>query len=145
MRGENLSITNEDIAVDLHNYLPTIDLNEIFKHPGPVHIEVGSGKGTFLLNQAKAQPEANFLGIEWANKYYRHSVDRIRRWQMSNVRILRCDARDLIGRYLPADSISVFHVYFPDPWPKKRHHKRRFIIAQGSNTCCAIRMKGRHT
>jgi len=66
-----------------------IDFVRIFGRAGPVHIEIGSGKGTFLLNQAGAQPGDNFLGIEWARKYYRYAVDRIGRWGLTNVRIIR--------------------------------------------------------
>jgi len=122
-----LSLTSENIAVDLDNYSHPIDLERLFPHAGPVHIEIGSGKGTFLLNQARQHPDINYLGIEWANKYYRYSVDRMRRGQITNVRIIRADARDFIAWYLPDESIHAFHIYFPDPWPKKRHHKRRFF------------------
>lgn len=122
-----MTLTNEDIAVDLDKCSENMDLQSLFRRSGPLHIEVGSGKGTFLLNQAKLYPHVNYLGIEWANKYYRYSVDRMRRWDISNVRILRTDARYFIGRYVADESIGVFHIYFPDPWPKKRHHKRRFF------------------
>ena len=94
---------------------------------GPVHIEIGSGKATFLLNQAMAQPDANFLGIEWANKYYRYAVDRIGRWGLTNVRIIRTDAAHFLANFIPDNSVNCFHIYFPDPWPKRRHHKRRFF------------------
>lgn len=104
-----------------------VDLLQIFGRHGPVHIEIGSGKGTFLLHQAKAQPNDNFLGIEWANRYYRYIVDRIGRWGLTNVRIIRTDAADFIAESVPNGSVDCFHIYFPDPWPKKRHHKRRFI------------------
>ncbi len=104
-----------------------IDFVRIFGRAGPVHIEIGSGKGTFLLNQAKAQPSDNFLGIEWARKYYRYAVDRIGRWGLTNVRIIRADARTFLADFVPDSSVECFHIYFPDPWPKKRHHKRRFI------------------
>ncbi len=104
-----------------------IDFARIFGRSGPVHIEIGSGKGTFLVAQAKAQPEVNFLGIEWARKFYRHAVDRIGRWGLRNVRILRADAATFLRDAVPADSVDCFHIYFPDPWPKKRHHKRRFL------------------
>ena len=104
-----------------------IDFVRIFGRPGPVHIEIGSGKGTFLLGQAAAQPGDNFLGIEWARKYYRYAVDRIGRWDLTNVRIIRTDAAEFLADFVPADSVDCFHIYFPDPWPKKRHHKRRFI------------------
>jgi tRNA (guanine-N7-)-methyltransferase len=104
-----------------------IDFVRIFGRPGPVHIEIGAGKGTFLLGQAQAQPSDNFLGIEWARKYYRYAVDRIGRWGLTNVRIIRTDAAGFIIEFVPDDSVDCFHIYFPDPWPKKRHHKRRFI------------------
>ncbi len=104
-----------------------IDFVRIFGRTGPVHIEIGSGKGTFLLNQARARPGDNFLGIEWARKYYRYAVDRIGRWGLTNVRIIRTDAAVFLADFITDSSVECFHIYFPDPWPKKRHHKRRFI------------------
>jgi tRNA (guanine-N7-)-methyltransferase len=104
-----------------------IDFVRIFGRTGPVHIEIGSGKGTFLFGQVAAQPDDNFLGIEWARKYYRCAVDRIGRWSLANVRIIRTDAAEFIADSVPDDSVDCFHIYFPDPWPKKRHNKRRFI------------------
>jgi len=92
-----------------------------------VHIEIGTGRATFLLNQAKALPEANFLGIEWASRYYRYCVDRIGRCGLENVRIIRTDAACFIADCVPDNSVDCFHIYFPDPWPKKKHHKRRFL------------------
>jgi tRNA (guanine-N7-)-methyltransferase len=104
-----------------------IDFAQIFGRPGLIHIEVGSGKGTFLVNQAKAQPNVNFLGIEWARKYYRFAVDRIGRWGLTNVRLIRTDAVTLVKDHVSDNSVDCFHIYFPDPWPKRRHHKKRFL------------------
>ena len=104
-----------------------IDFARIFGRKGHVHIEIGVGKATFLLNQARALPDDNFLGIEWARKYYRYAVDRIGRWRLNNVRIIRTDAAQFLAGSIPDSSIICFHIYFPDPWPKKRHHKRRFF------------------
>ena len=104
-----------------------VDFIRLFGRSGPVHVEIGIGRATFLLNQAKDQPQLNFLGIEWANKYYRYSVDRIGRWNLTNVRIIRTDAAQFLADFLPDASVDCFHIYFPDPWPKKRHHKRRFF------------------
>lgn len=103
------------------------DFAKIFGRKGPVHIEIGSGKGTFLVSQARHESEINFLGIEWANKYYRYAVDRIGRRDLRNVRIIRTDASHLLAEHVGDGTAAFFHVYFPDPWPKKRHHKRRFI------------------
>ena len=110
-----------------------IDFVRIFGRPGPVHMEIGSGKGTFLLAQAQVQTSDNFLGIEWARKYFRYAVDRIGRWGMTNVRIMRTDAAEFIAESVPDKSVDCFHIYFPDPWPKKRHHKRRFICTANMN------------
>jgi tRNA (guanine-N7-)-methyltransferase len=104
-----------------------VDFARVFGRDGPVHIEVGAGKGTFLLNQAKTHSDINFLGIEWARKYYRYAVDRIGRWGLTNVRIIRTEAASFIADFVPDDSVECFHIYFPDPWPKKSHHKRRFL------------------
>jgi tRNA (guanine-N7-)-methyltransferase len=104
-----------------------IDFVRIFGRSGPVHIEIGSGKSTFLLHQALAMPNLNFLGIEWARRYYRYAVDRIGRWGLTNVRIIRTDAAAFIADSVPDSSVECFHIYFPDPWPKKRHHKRRLF------------------
>jgi len=104
-----------------------IDFVRLFGRSGPVHIEIGSGKATFLLSQAMAQPDVNFLGIERAGKYYRYAVDRIGRWGLTNVRVIRTDAGHFLANFIPSDSMDCFHIYFPDPWPKRRHHKRRFF------------------
>ncbi len=106
-----------------------IDFARIFGRRGPVHIEIGSGKAAFLLNQAMAQPDVNFLGIERAGRYYRYAVDRIGRWSLNNVRIIRTDAAHFLANFVPDSSVECFHIYFPDPWPKKRHHKRRFFCS----------------
>jgi len=115
------------VAIDPRNLTDKVNFANIFGRLAPLHIEVGSGKGTFLLNQAKSQPEVNFIGIEWANRYYRFAVDRIGRWNLGNVRIIRTDASFFLAEYVPDASVDCFHIYFPDPWPKKRHHKRRFL------------------
>ena len=104
-----------------------IDFIRIFGRKAPVHIEVGTGKAGFLLVQARAQPGLNFLGIERAGRYYRYAVDRIGRWSISNVRIIRTDAGRFLAEFVADSCVDCFHIYFPDPWPKKRHHKRRFF------------------
>ena len=105
-----------------------IDFVRIFGRSSPVHVEIGTGRATFLLNQAKSLSEVNFLGIERASRYYRYAVDRIGRWGVSNVRIIRTDAVHFLANFVSARSVDCFHIYFPDPWPKKRHHKRRLFV-----------------
>lgn len=126
-----------DVVLKPEELASPVDFIQIFGRSGPVHIEIGSGKATFLLNQAKAQPEVNFLGIEWARKYWRHAIDRIGRWGVSNVRIVRADAPVFLRDFVAEGSVDCFHIYFPDPWPKKRHHKRRLL--QPSNVELLVR------
>ncbi len=115
------------VALKSEDLVGKIDLAHIFGRPGSVHIEIGTGKGTFLLHAARAQPEVNFLGVEWARRFYLHAVDRIGRWHLTNVRIIRTDAAAFLADLVPAESVACLHIYFPDPWPKKRHHKRRLV------------------
>jgi tRNA (guanine-N7-)-methyltransferase len=125
------------VVLNPENFIGPLDFAQIFGRAGPVHIEIGSGKGAFLVHQAKAQPEVDFLGVEWARKYFRFAVDRIGRWGLTNVRLLRADAATFLRNFVPAESVDCFHIYFPDPWPKKRHHKRRLL--QASNLEILIR------
>lgn len=90
-------------------------------------IEIGSGKGTFLLQQAEVSPETNYLGIEWAGEFYAYAADRIRRRGLANVRMLRADATEFLRWRTPSGIAAVIHLYFSDPWPKARHHKRRVV------------------
>ena len=104
-----------------------IDFAAIFGREGSVQVEIGSGKGTFLLAEARAYPQIDFLGIEWASKYCRLAVDRLGRWQIENVRLIRTDAAIFLADRLGEQTVDCFHIYFPDPWPKKKHNKRRFF------------------
>jgi tRNA (guanine-N7-)-methyltransferase len=125
MRKELKDYSN--VALNLESLQGKIDFAQVFGRCAPVHIEIGSGKGAFLVTQAQAQPEVNFLGIEWASKYYRYTVDRIGRRGLTNIRMLRADAPIFLRDFVPPESVDCFHIYFPDPWPKKRHHKRRLM------------------
>ncbi len=114
------------VAVELSE-LEDFDWQRLFGNPAPVELEIGTGKAGFLLRRAQAHPQGNFLGIEWANKFYRYAVDRMQRWQVTNVRMLRTDAAHFIRAVCPPCSLTALHVYHPDPWPKRRHHKRRLF------------------
>jgi tRNA (guanine-N7-)-methyltransferase len=90
-------------------------------------IEIGSGKGTFLVQQAPLTPDTNYLGIEWAGEFYRYAADRMRRHAFPNVRMLHADATQFLRFWCADGCAAVIHLYFSDPWPKKRHHKRRVL------------------
>ena len=117
----------EQVSVHLETVTAPLSFSALFGRDAAVHIEIGAGKGTFLLHEARAHPQWDFLGIEWANQYYRYAVDRMGRWGVKNVRLIRTNAADFIRQRLADETVDAFHVYFPDPWPKKRHHKRRFF------------------
>lgn len=90
-------------------------------------IEIGVGKGTFLVQQAPLNPETNYVGIEWTAEYYRFAADRMRRRQMHNVRVLYADATEFLTHWCADSVAAVIHLYFSDPWPKTKHHKRRVL------------------
>lgn len=105
-----------------------VDVRVWFAHPErPLEIEIGSGKGTFLLQQAQSEPGTNFLGVEWAGEFYAYTADRVRRAGLANVRVLNADATEFLHWRVPGGIVRVLHLYFSDPWPKKRHHRRRVV------------------
>ncbi|NQU76587.1 MAG: tRNA (guanosine(46)-N7)-methyltransferase TrmB, partial [Planctomycetes bacterium] len=116
-------LLNEDLVARQQ----PINFATLFSNPRPVEIEIGSGKGTFLLYRAKARSDLNFLGLEWARHYSQYSADRMFRWGLQNVRILRADAAAFLHCCVSDNSLHRVHIYFPDPWPKTRHLKRRLI------------------
>ncbi|MDB5290997.1 MAG: trmB [Phycisphaerales bacterium] len=123
----NRQLIVEPVGLNVETLPKPLDWRELFGNDHPVELEIGSGKGTFLTEQARARPEVNFFGIEWANWFWRYASDRLRRNNCLNARTVRAEALFFLREYVPDASLSVLHVYFPDPWPKKRHHKRRLI------------------
>ena len=117
----------EPVLLDIPDETGMLSWPDIFGNDHPVELEIGSGKGTFLVSVAEKSPERNFIGIEWAKAYADFSADRLRRHGLLNCRVVRADAPWWIRCHVPADSIAALHIYFPDPWPKARHHKRRLI------------------
>lgn len=103
------------------------DQSALFGRIAPLEIEVGSGKGLFLRTAATALPEHDFLGIEIAYRYAELTAAGLARAALSNARILAGDAQRLFAEALPDGLAAAVHVYFPDPWWKKRHRKRRVM------------------
>ena len=115
------------LRLDPERAMEGLDWKQVFGSEGPVEVEVGIGKGRFLLASAIARPHVLHLGLEWANKYLRIAETRAVKRGLKNVRFARVDARELVERAVPTETVSAYYVFYPDPWPKKRHHKRRFI------------------
>lgn len=98
---------------------------DVFGNDHPVELEVGSGKGLFLQNAATAEPSRNFVGVELAKMYARKAAERVAKHHLTNVRVCPGDAKRFLARHVPSASLRGVHVYFPDPWWKARHKKRR--------------------
>lgn len=106
--------------------LPKIVFSDLFGNGRPVEVEIGCGKGKFLLARAPENPEINFFGIDYAGKWMKIGQMRGRKRRLLNLQFMKGEARQILARFL-AESVGLFHIYFPDPWPKKRHHKRRLL------------------
>ena len=91
----------------------------------PIEVDIGCGKGRFLIARARAHPDTRFLGIDRLPRRMAKLDARVRRHGLRNVRLLLSEASLAVERLLPAASVSVFYLFFPDPWPKRRHHRRR--------------------
>ncbi len=98
---------------------------EMFDNADPVEVEIGCGKGLFLINAATQQPLRNYCGIEIARKYALFAASRVARRGLTNVRVARADAQQVLREWIADRSVATLHVYFPDPWWKRRHKKRR--------------------
>jgi len=123
-----------DPTLDLSGYLLTVEglpapwcVSELFGREAPLEIEVGSGKGLFLQNAALRCPDHNFLGVEVSFKYARFAAARLAKREVANALVVKGDGLRLFRELVPADSLTAVHVYFPDPWWKARHHKRRVL------------------
>jgi tRNA (guanine-N7-)-methyltransferase len=102
----------------------------LFSRIQPLEVEVGSGKGLFIAGAARTNPEHNFLGIEVSLKYARYAAARLARQASENAVLIGGDALGLFREWFPDSSLAAVHVYFPDPWWKKRHKKRRVLNEQ---------------
>jgi len=122
-------VSESPLRLDPDAAVGGIDWRQVFGKEGRVEVEVGIGKGRFLLAAAAACPQVLHFGIEWSNEYLRLAEARAARAGLDNVRFVRTDAAELIRRAVPAESVAAYYVFYPDPWPKKRHHKRRFLQA----------------
>ena len=115
----------------------TVRLNwqVVFGNANPVEMEIGFGKGSFLLTASMARRNVNFLGVEIERKYQLFTANRIAKRGLSNVKLVCADARAFLQNCVTSDSVHAIHVYFPDPWWKRRHHKRRLWTPEFASQC----------
>jgi tRNA (guanine-N7-)-methyltransferase len=107
-----------------------LELDALVPGGGDWEVEIGFGKGRYLLRRAAEEPHARFLGIEVAPSYHRLVVERARRRGLRNVVAARGEAQAVLATVLPRGFARAVHVYFPDPWPKSRHERRRLFDAE---------------
>ena len=112
--------------VDVEDLKP-LDLKAIFGREAPLVVEIGFGMGVSFVQMAKDAPECNFLGIEVHPPGVGSALKLIEENQLTNVKVIKFDAFEVLSKCLAPESVDVLQIFFPDPWPKKRHIKRRLI------------------
>ncbi len=116
------------------SYVKPLDFNEVFQRAQPVEVELGCGDGTCLVQYAQAHPAHNFLGVERLLGRIRKPDRRGQRLGLTNLRLLRLEAGYTLEYMFPPAALQALHVYFPDPWPKRRHQRRRLVNAHFAQT-----------
>ncbi len=117
----------ENLIVQLRSILEPLDLAELFPRPQPLEVELGCGDASFLIEYARRHPERNFLGVERLLGRLQKLDRKGRRAGLTNLRGVRIESAYFLRYLFPAHSASVLHIYFPDPWPKKKHRRHRLI------------------
>jgi len=105
----------------------SVDCHSLFGNGGPLYIEIGFGMGRATAGIALKNPGINYLGIEVHKPGIGRLLWDIEKMAIKNIRIIEGDATEILTNKIPDNSVSAFHIFFPDPWPKKRHHKRRLV------------------
>lgn len=124
---QNGAVPEQRILWQLSSVSQELALTDLFPKPQPIEVELGSGDGSFLMRWAQLHPETNFLGIERLMGRIRKLERKGGRLELRNLKGIRVEATYLMRYLLPSASIRALHVYFPDPWPKRRHHIRRLV------------------
>ena len=109
------------------NWLYPFAVTDLFPEDRPLEVDVGCGKGRFLLEHAAAHPDTHFLGVDRMLRRIRKIDKKAVRRQLTNIRLLRMDACYTVTHLIPRAAVSTYYVFFPDPWPKKRHHDNRLF------------------
>jgi tRNA (guanine-N7-)-methyltransferase len=123
----SLNEAAERIEVVPEDYCTRMDIASLFPRMAPLEVDIGCGEGSFLVGMAASNPGRNFLGIERLLGRVRKTCRKAARLGLDNVRVLRIESTYATRWLLPPKSVDVFHVMFPDPWPKRRHQIRRLI------------------
>ena len=109
------------------NYFAPLDLEQVFGRIAPLEVDLGCGDGAFIAQLAANSPERNFLGIEKLGGRVRRACKKASRLKVRNLRVVRIESSYAIQYLLPPASVDVVHLLFPDPWPKRKHKRRRLV------------------
>jgi len=113
-----------------------LNFTDLFENTNPVTVEIGFGMGKATAIIAAENPDKNYLGLEVHRAGVGRLLGEIEKRGLSNVRIIEYDALEVLDYMVPDGSVSAFHIFFPDPWPKKKHHKRRLVQRPRTNLFC---------
>ena len=130
MAISNLKIhpdNQENLVVRFHSIVEPLDLAELFQKPQPLEVELGCGDASFLIEYARRNAEKNFIGVERLLGRIKKLDRKGRRSALANLRGVRIESSYFLHHLLPPRSAVALHIYFPDPWPKKKHRKYRLI------------------
>ena len=120
-------LDNKNENTNFCNVQEILNYQHIFKNNNPCIMDIGFGDGKLLINIAKENPEINFIGVEVYQSGIGRILKQIAKEKLNNLIILNHDAVDLLENYIKNESLHGISLFFPDPWPKKKHHKRRII------------------
>jgi tRNA (guanine-N7-)-methyltransferase len=115
------------IIYELPSIIDRLDLARLFSSSQPLEVELGSGDGSFLVNRAKVVPSRNFIGVERLLGRLRKMERKAKRAGLANLRAVRIESSYFLQHLLPLQSLTALHIYFPDPWPKRKHWRHRLI------------------
>lgn len=119
-----------------------LEWREFFGNDQPVEIDVGSGRGMFLVSAGTEHPERNYLGIELDYREGRRAARRLQKRKLENVRVLGADVHVVFQHYIVPGTVAAIHVYFPDPWWKRKHRRRRVFSDQFADECARLLKPG---
>jgi tRNA (guanine-N7-)-methyltransferase len=131
-------------SIRLHpdQWLEPLPLARYFGNDRPIDVDVGCGKGRFLVERARTHPETNLLGIDRMLRRIRKIDNRVQRLGYPNVRLLRIEAYYAVAFLMPAAAIQTYYIFFPDPWPKQKHQEHRLFNPRFVDALCRTLLPG---